>query len=73
MGGSAVIAVCSVLRARVQASVLTTTVEVGGPLWLDPENLPFTRRTITQIRRKGLLLQPHMTETTRDNRRQQTI
>ena len=67
------IAVVSVHKVRVQASVLTTTTEIPGPLWLDPEHLPFRRRVITQIRRKGLLLQPHMTETTRDNRRQQTI
>jgi hypothetical protein len=55
------LALCSVLEVRRQG-LLTTTSEIGQPLWLDPEHLPFRRRVISQIRRRELQLKPHMTE-----------
>ena len=57
------LALCSVLAVRRSghANVLTSTSAIGQ-LWLDPENLPFRRRVISQIRRRHLQLQPHVTE-----------
>jgi hypothetical protein len=56
------LALCSVLQVTRSNLCLTSTSEIGGPLWLDPENLPFRRRHITRIRLGMLQLKPHMIE-----------
>ena len=66
------IALVSVLSTRRMASVLTTTSEIGCPLWLDPAALPFRRAVEREIRHKILLLKPFCYETTSDNRRSGT-
>lgn len=67
------LALCSVLKVRRSHLCLTTTSEIGGPLWLDPENLPFRRRHITRIRLNMLQLRPHMTEESSSGRLERTF
>lgn len=56
------LALCSVLRLKtISCGTLTTTVEVGGPLWLDAEMLPFRPEIIRQIRRRTIHVKPHQT------------